>query len=228
MTTPRTNTKHQDIVGFIWSIADKLRGPYRPPQYRRVMLPLIVLRRLNLVLEPTKQKVLESAKKFKATGLEDQAFEKAIAKVALGGHRTQALYNLSEFTFTGLLDDSDDIANNLRNYINGFSPRARDIFEKFNFDQEIEKLEESNCLYLIIKDFCNSDCDLSPARLSNFDMGKVFEELIKKFNEQANEEAGDHFTPREVIRLMVNLVFCDESEVFQAGIYKSIVIARQG
>ncbi|MDJ1177516.1 class I SAM-dependent DNA methyltransferase [Roseofilum sp. BLCC_M91] len=222
LTTPQEKTNHQDIVGFIWSIADKLRGPYRPPQYRRVMLPLIVLRRLDLVLEPTKQKVLESAVKFKAMGLEGEAFEKAIAKVALGGDRTQALYNLSEFTLTGLLEDSDGIANNLRNYINGFSPRARDIFEKFNFDQEIEKLEESNRLYLVIKDFCSSEIDLSPARLSNFDMGKVFEELIKKFNEQANEEAGDHFTPREVIRLMVNLVFCEEADIFEPGIYKRI------
>ena len=129
MTTPRTNTNHQDIVGFIWSIADKLRGPYRPPQYRRVMLPLIVLRRLDLVSEPTKQEVLDEAKSLKEKNMKGLAFEKAIAKVALGGHRTQALYNLSEFTFTGLLDDSDGIANNLRNHINGFSPRAR-IFYK--------------------------------------------------------------------------------------------------
>jgi type I restriction enzyme M protein len=132
------------------------------------------------------------------------------------------LYNLSEFTFGKLLDDSDGIASNLRAYINGFSPRARDIFEKFEFDREIANLDESNRLYMIIKDFCRPDIDLSPARLSNFDMGKVFEELVRKFNEQANEEAGDHFTPREVIRLMVNLVFCDEEDVFKKGIYRTV------
>lgn len=222
MTTPTQNNNHQDLIGFIWGIADKLRGPYRPPQYRRVMLPLIVLRRLDAVLEPTKQAVLEAKIKLEAMELKDVAFEKAIAKVAIGGDRQQPLYNLSEFTFAGLLDDADGIANNLRNYINGFSPRARDIFEKFEFDKEIDKLEESNRLYLIVKDFCSSTLDLSPSKLSNFDMGKVFEELIKKFNEQANEEAGDHFTPREVIQLMVSLCFCGESDVFDAGIYKSI------
>ena len=222
MTTTEQNNKHQDLVGFIWSIADKLRGPYRPPQYRRVMLPLIVLRRLDLVLKPTKDKVLAAKTKYEAMGLKDAALEKAIAKVALGSDRKQPFYNLSGYTFEGLLDDSDGIANNLRNYISEFSGRARDIFEKFEFDKEIDKLEESNRLYLIVKDFCSPDLDLSPARLSNFDMGKVFEELIKKFNEQANEEAGDHFTPREVIELMVNLAFCGESDVFDAGIYKTI------
>jgi type I restriction enzyme M protein len=221
MTTAE-NSNHQELVGFIWSIADKLRGPYRPPQYRKVMLPLIVLRRLDLVLEPTKQAVLDAKVKYAAMGLEKDAFEKAIAKVAIGGDRQQPLYNLSEFTFQKLLDDSEGIASNLRAYINGFSPRARDIFEKFDFDAEIAKLDESNRLYMIIKDFCRADINLSPARLSNFDMGKVFEELVRKFNEQANEEAGDHFTPREVIRLMVNLVFCDEEDVFKKGIYRTV------
>jgi type I restriction enzyme M protein len=216
------NSNHQELVGFIWSIADKLRGPYRPPQYRKVMLPLIVLRRLDSVLELTKQAVLDAKAKYEAMGLEGDAFEKAIAKVAIGGDRQQPLYNLSEFTFQKLLADSEGIASNLRAYINGFSPRARDIFEKFDFDSEIVKLDESNRLYMIIKDFCRPDINLSPARLSNFDMGKVFEELVRRFNEQANEEAGDHFTPREVIRLMVNLVFCDEADVFKKGIYRTV------
>jgi type I restriction enzyme M protein len=220
--TPPENSNHQELVGFIWSVADKLRGPYRPPQYRKVMLPLIVLRRLDSVLEPTKQAVMEAKAKYEKMGLEGDAFEKAIAKVAIGGDRQQSLYNLSEFTFQKLLDDSEGIASNLRAYINGFSPRARDIFEKFEFDNEIAKLDESNRLYLIIKEFCKPDINLSPARLSNFDMGKVFEELVRKFNEQANEEAGDHFTPREVIRLMVNLVFCDEEDVFKKGIYRTV------
>jgi type I restriction enzyme M protein len=222
MLTNTENFNNQELVGFIWSIADKLRGPYRPPQYRRVMLPLIVLRRLDSVLEPTKQAVLESKAKFEAMGLEGDAFEKAIAKVAIGGDRQQPLYNLSEFTFQKLLYDPDGIASNLRAYINGFSPRARDIFEKFDFDSEIQKLDESNRLYLVIKEFCKPDIDLSPTKLSNLQMGYLFEELVRKFNEQANEEAGDHFTPREVIRLMVNLVFCDELDIFKQGIYRTV------
>lgn len=147
-----SSTHHQEIAGFIWNIADKLRGPYRPPQYRRVMLPLIVLKRLDAVLEPTKNAVLEAKEKYTSMGLKDEAFEKAISKVAIGSDRRQSLYNLSEFTFQKLLGDSEGIADNLRAYINGFSPRARDIFEKFEFDNEIQKLDESNRLFLIIRE----------------------------------------------------------------------------
>ncbi|MGL6136229.1 MAG: N-6 DNA methylase, partial [Planktothrix sp.] len=160
--------------------------------------------------------------KYEKMGLTGEAFEKAIAKVALGGERQQFLYNTSEFTFPKLLNDADGIASNLINYINSFSPKARDIFEKFDFESEIQKLDESNRLYLIIQELCKPEVDLSPAKLSNLQMGYLFEELVRKFNEQANEEAGDHFTPREVIRLMVNLVFCDEIDVFKQGIYRSI------
>ncbi|WP_271760384.1 type I restriction-modification system subunit M [Anabaena sp. CS-542/02] len=216
------NYSNQELIGFIWSVADKLRGPYRPPQYRRVMLPLVVLRRLDCVLAPTKTAVLEAKVKYESMGLKGEAFDKAIARVAIGGDRTQPLYNLSEFTFEKLLGDPDGITNNLRAYINGFSSRARDIFDKFDFEAEIQKLDESNRLYLIIKEFCQSNINLSPAKLSNLQMGYLFEELVRKFNEQANEEAGDHFTPREVIRLMVNLVFCDEQEIFKEGIYRTV------
>jgi type I restriction enzyme M protein len=222
MVTNIENSNNQELVGFIWSIADKLRGPYRPPQYRRVMLPLIVLRRLDAVLEPTKKAVLEAKAKYSAMGLEKDAFEKAIAKVAIGGERQQPLYNLSEFTFQKLLEDSEGIADNLRAYINGFSPLARDIFEKFEFDNEIQKLDEANRLFEVMKAIASPEVDLSPAKLSNLRMGYLFEELVRKFNEQANEEAGDHFTPREVIRLMVNLVFCDEQDIFKQGIYRTV------
>ncbi|WP_414581448.1 type I restriction-modification system subunit M N-terminal domain-containing protein [Scytonema sp. PCC 10023] len=135
-------------------------------------------------------------------GLEGDAFEKAIAKVAIGGdaygtlrERQQPLYNLSEFTFQKLLEDSEGIADNLRAYINGFSPLARDIFEKFEFDNEIQKLDEANRLFEVMKAIASPEVDLSPAKLSNLRMGYLFEELVRKFNEQANEEAGDHFTP---------------------------------
>ena len=243
------NSKHQELVGFIWSIADKLRGPYRPPQYRRVMLPLIVLRRLDAVLRPTRGEVLKAKIEYEKMGLKGDAFDRAIAKVAIKKNRQQPLYNLSGFRFYELskekkegratknkkekkeeratrlvyiLSDPEGIAVNLRHYINSFSPLVRDIFEKFEFDKEIEKLDECNRLYEVIKDICKSEVDLSPKKLSNLEMGYLFEELVRKFNEQANEEAGDHFTPREVIKLMVNLVFCDEEDIFKQGIYRSI------
>ncbi|WP_199464342.1 type I restriction-modification system subunit M [Acaryochloris thomasi] len=213
---------HQDLVGFIWNIANKLRGPYRPPQYRKVMLPLVVLRRLDAVLETTKEQVIAEKIHLDAKGFKDVALEKALSKVAVGKERSQPLYNTSQWTFTKLLGDPPGIASNLVAYINGFSPRARDIFEKFEFENEIEKLDENNRLFLIIKEFCSSQIDLSPQALSNLQMGYLFEELVRKFNEQANEEAGDHFTPREVIRLMVNLLFSNEEDVFKQGIYKTI------
>jgi type I restriction enzyme M protein len=213
---------HQNIVGFIWNIANKLRGPYRPPQYRKVMLPLVVLRRLDLVLEPTKDKVLAAKARLEARGLKGAALDKALSRAAVGEDRNQPLYNTSPFTFQKLLGDAPNIAGNLIAYIQGFSPRARDIFEKFDFEAEIARLDEANRLYLILKEFCAADLDLSPARISNLQMGYLFEELVRKFNEQANEEAGDHFTPREVIRLMVNLAFTGEKDVFQPGIYRTI------
>ncbi len=215
------NTQHQNLVGFIWNIANKLRGPYRPPQYRRVMLPLIVLRRFDLVLAETKSAVLDEMKRLEAKGITGPALEKALAKTA-AKDRKQALFNTSGFTFEKLLGDPPNIAGNLIAYIQGFSPRARDIFDKFEFETEIAKLDEANRLYLIIKEFCASDINLSPKAITNLQMGYLFEELVRKFNEQANEEAGDHFTPREVIRLMVELVFTGEDGIFEPGIYRSV------
>ena len=215
------NTPHQNLVGFIWSIANKLRGPYRPPQYRRVMLPLIVLRRFDLVLAENKQKVLAEKKRLEEKGITGPALEKALSRIAATG-RKQELFNTSGFTFDKLLGDAPNIAGNLIAYIQGFSPRARDIFDKFEFEAEIAKLDEANRLFLIIREFCSPDIDLSPKRLSNLQMGYLFEELVRKFNEQANEEAGDHFTPREVIRLMVQLVFTGEEGIYEKGIYRSV------
>lgn len=215
------NTQHQNLVGFIWSVANKLRGPYRPPQYRRVMLPLIVLRRFDLVLAENKQKVLDEKKRLEDKGITGAALEKALSRIA-ANDRKQELFNTSGFTFEKLLGDAPNIAGNLIAYIQGFSPRARDIFEKFEFETEIAKLDEANRLYLIIKEFCSSDINLSPKAISNLQMGYLFEELVRKFNEQANEEAGDHFTPREVIRMMVELVFTGEDGIFEPGIYRSV------
>ncbi|BBB59682.1 hypothetical protein UNDKW_1409 [Undibacterium sp. KW1] len=215
------NTQHQNLVGFIWNIANKLRGPYRPPQYRRVMLPLIVLRRFDLVLAENKQKVLNEKKRLEDKGIKGPALEKALSRIA-ATDRTQELFNTSGFTFEKLLDDAPNIAGNLIAYIQGFSPRARDIFDKFEFETEIAKLDEANRLFLIIREFCSGEVNLSPKVINNLQMGYLFEELVRKFNEQANEEAGDHFTPREVIRLMVQLLFTGEDDIFKPGVYRSV------
>lgn len=221
MHSSATATVHQSLIGFIWNIANKLRGPYRPPQYRRVMLPLVVLRRFDLVLAENKQKVLDEKKRLEAKGITGVALEKALSRIATAG-RKQELFNTSGFTFEKLLDDPPNIASNLIAYIQGFSPRAQDIFDKFEFEAEIAKLDEANRLYLIIQEFCSANINLSPRAVSNLQMGYLFEELVRKFNEQANEEAGDHFTPREVIRLMVELIFTGEEGIFAPGIYRSV------
>ncbi len=191
--------KNQDLADKIWAVANKLRGPYRPPQYRKVMLPLIVLRRLDCVLEPSKAAVLKEFEAIQKKELGEKSVEKALSKVA-GKDRKQPLYNVSPFTFAKLTGDPNGLAKNLTAYIKGFSPNMREIFEKFEFEKEIEKLEDSNRLFEVIREF--SAIDLHPNTITNMDMGYVFEYLIRKFNEQANEEAGDHFTPREVIRLI--------------------------
>jgi len=211
--------ENQDLVSFIWKIANQLRGPYRPPQYRRVMLPMTVLRRMDCVLEPTKDAVLAKYKKLLAQELPDKAIEKILGETAAEG-RKQPLYNTSPFTFKKLLGDPDNIARNLISYIKGFSPTATEIFERFNFEAEIEKLDNANRLFLIIKEF--SDVDLHPDNVSNMEMGLVFEELVRRFNEQANEEAGDHFTPREVIRLMTHIMYTEDEDVYKPGIVRTI------
>jgi len=160
-----TNT-HQELSDKIWAVANKLRGPYRPPQYRRVMLPLIVLRRLDCVLDATKDEVLKQFEALKKKGLSDAAIEKALAKVA-SKDRDQPLYNVSPYNFAKLLADPNGLAKNLTAYIKGFSPKVREIFEKFEFEKEIEKLEEANRLFEVIKEF--STIDLHPNRVSNCD-----------------------------------------------------------
>ena len=211
--------RHKEIAGKIWEIANRLRGPYRPPQYRLVMLPMVVLRRLDCVLEPTKDKVLAEYAKRRAAGTPETAIPRILTKV-VNFNRTQPLYNVSPYTFAKLLGDSENIAPNLVAYINGFSDTARRIFDKFKFGDQIEKLDSSNRLYPIVQ--AMSGIDLHPERVSNIEMGYIFEHLVMRFNEQANEEAGDHFTPREVIRLMTSLVYTGEKDVYNAGVYREI------
>jgi type I restriction enzyme M protein len=205
---PDAFKQHGDVI---WNIANLLRGPYRPPQYRRVMIPLTVLRRLDCVLESTRNDVLALHKKLTADGKNTpDAVEKIInQKFKLNFHNT------SGFTFQSLLGDPDKLAANLGKYIAGFSSRARRIIEKFKFEEEIEKLDEANRLFEVVKEI--AAIDLHPDRIPNITMGYIFEDLVRCFNEQANEEAGDHFTPREVIKLIVNLLFTHDDLVYTKG-----------
>lgn len=210
---------HEELKGTIWDIANRLRGPYRPPQYRLVMLPIVVLRRLDCVLEETKDKVLDEHKKLSAQNMPENAVHRLLGRAA-DPDRNHPLYNTSPFTFERLLGDSENIAPNLVSYINGFSPTARAIFERFKFNDQIEKLDSSNRLFTIVREM--AAVDLHPDRIDNLQMGYLFEHLVMRFNEQANEEAGDHFTPREVIRLMANLVYTGESDVYRPGIFRTV------
>jgi len=203
-----STTSHSALVNFIFEIANKLRGPYRPPQYRKVMLPLTVLRRLDLVLEPTKDAVLKKHDELQARSMPLE-LQHAILLKAAG----QPFYNISKYTFRTLLGDADHLAQNLVTYINGFSPVVREIFQRFKFEAEIATLDDTNRLFLILKDFVSDDINLHPRDLKPYQMGLVFEELIRRFNEAANEEAGDHFTPREVIRLMAALTYAHDEDV---------------
>ena len=211
--------QHRQLTESIWDIANRLRGPYRPPQYRLVMLPIVVLRRFDCVLEPTKNTVLAKHKELLAKGVDEKTAAKLLTKAA-DPDRSQPLYNTSPYTFQKLLGDSENIAPNLVAYINGFSDTARAIFEKFKFSDQIEKLDSSNRLFKIVQEM--ADVDLHPDTVDNLQMGYLFEHLVMKFNEQANEEAGDHFTPREVIKLMANLIYTDEEDVFKPGIFRTI------
>jgi len=187
-----------DKVSFIWSVADLLRGPYKPAQYGRVILPLTVLRRLDCVLEPTKEKVLAKLADLKSGKL-------ANPEPILNRAAKASFHNTSKLDFPKLRGEPDKIAANLTKYIKSFSSQVREIFDRFNFEPEIARLEENNRLFLVVSKF--AEIDLHPDQASNIEMGYIFEELIRRFNEAANETAGDHFTPREVIRLMVNLLF---------------------
>jgi len=201
-------------VSFIWSVADLIRGPYRPNQYKDVMLPMTVLRRLDCVLEPTKDKVLEQQKKL--SGGKVKNVDPILCRVT-----GVPFYNTSRYTSEKLKGDPNNIAANLTNYIKGFSTRAREIIEHFGFEEHIAKLDKADRLYLVVSKFC--DIDLHPHTVSNIEMGYIFEELIRRFNEASNEEAGDHFTPREVIRLMVNLLFMPDGDILTTkGIVKTL------
>ncbi|HUN09094.1 MAG TPA: class I SAM-dependent DNA methyltransferase [Aggregatilineales bacterium] len=205
-------TDHHQLSHFIWQIADLLRGPYRPPQYERVMLPLTVLRRFDCVLEDTKARVLaEHTKRAKNDEKEDKKVKGVALDAVLNRVAGQKFHNHSPLDFEKLRADPQNIAHHLTSYINGFSENVRLIFERFDFGMEIERMNEANILYLVVSKFC--DVDLHPDAIDNIGMGLVFEELIRKFNELANETAGDHFTPREVIQLMIDILFTPDDAI---------------
>ncbi|HSH61881.1 MAG TPA: class I SAM-dependent DNA methyltransferase [Acidimicrobiales bacterium] len=202
-----------DKVSFIWSVADLLRGDYKQSEYGRVILPLVVLRRLDCVLAPTKSDVLSRVARLPA-GLEN--VEPVLKKAA--GHE---FYNVSKFDLPRLLDDPNNVADNLKGYIAGFFPGARDVLHRFGFDVQIDRLVKAGLLYLVVSRFC--DIDLHPDVVSNTEMGYLYEELVRRFSEQSNETAGEHFTPREVIRLMVNLLFVnDEEALARPGVIRTL------
>ncbi|SFZ94433.1 type I restriction enzyme M protein [Flaviramulus basaltis] len=207
-------TNIKESANFIWSIADLLRGDYKQSDYGKVILPLTVLRRLDCVLENTKADVLKKYSQVKTMSI--QNLDPILNKAA--GYN---FHNKSLFDFDKLIADPNNIASNLRNYINGFSEDAREIIEQFEFDNQITKLDDANLLFMILKRF--QETDLHPEKISSMEMGYMFEELIRKFAEISNETAGEHFTPREVIRLMVNLLFINDREILtQKGIVKTI------
>ena len=197
---------HNYFENLIWQIADLLRGPYRPPQYERVMLPMTVLRRFECVLAPSKAAVLAEYARRKGGKVKGEALDQRL-NMAAG----QRFHNRSPMDLQRLKGDPDNIERHLVSYINGFSQNVRDIFEFFEFENEIERMREANILYLVVSKF--SHVDLHPETVPNDQMGLIFENLIRRFNELANETAGDHFTPREVIRLMVSILFIEDDQL---------------
>lgn len=204
---------HQNLSAFIWSVADLLRGDYKQSDYGKVILPFTVLRRLDCVLADTKEAVLAEYEERKSMGFNPEPF-----LLRKSGH---SFYNISPLDMATLMGDQDHIRDNLYSYIQAFSPAVRDIFENFEFHTQIERLHKAGLLYQVTEKFAM--IDLSPKTVDNYHMGLAFEELIRKFAEISNETAGEHFTPREVIRLMVNLIFFEDDEALnRPGVVRTI------
>jgi type I restriction enzyme M protein len=206
-------------AAFIWSVADLLRGDYKQSEYGKVILPLTVLRRLDCVLAPNKAAVLERHAQLQGK-LEN--LNPVLTSVA-----GEQFYNTSKLDLPKLLDDPSNIADNLRAYIAGFSETAREVIDKFDFDVQISRLDGANLLYLVMSKFCERD--LGPENVSNTEMGYLYEELVRKFSELSNETAGEHFTPREVIELMVNLLFIEDDDLLsKPGVVKTMLDPAAG
>ncbi len=196
------STSINEKAALIWAIADKLTGVYKPHEYGEVILPLTVIRRFDCILADTKEAVLEKYDEVKTLPMRDVLLRK------VSGYE---FYNTNKYTFEKLLDDPDNIEENFHDYLNGFSENVRDIIEKFKFDGHIDTMANKGILYIVIKEFTSTRANLHPDIISNLEMGYIFEEIIRRFSESHNEDAGQHYTPREVIRLMVNILFYDDS-----------------
>ena len=194
----------QEKAALIWAIADKLTGVYKPHEYGEAILPLTVLRRFDCTLADTKDKVLAKNEQIGTLPMKDTFLCKESGF---------AFYNTSKYDFGKLLDDPDNIESNFRAYMNSYSANVRDIIEKFDFDKQITRLANHNLLYIVIQEFTAPRADLHPSKISNLEMCYIFEEIIRRFSEAHNEDAGQHYTPREVIELMVNILFNDDSDI---------------
>ena len=208
-------TDFSQTAAYIWSLADLLRGDFKQSQYGRVILPFTILRRLECVLEQNKSAVLEQVEKLKTmTELEEEAREKYLRLAA-----QESFYNTSPMDLSRL--GSTDIKSNLLTYVDSFSQDAREIFEHFKFSEFVDQLEDANLLFKVVQKVAATD--LSPKAISNHDMGLVFEELIRRFAESSNETAGEHFTPRDIVRLTTSLVFMEDDDALtEEGIIRTI------
>ncbi|MGH3951781.1 MAG: type I restriction-modification system subunit M N-terminal domain-containing protein, partial [Pseudonocardiaceae bacterium] len=209
------STTHTRLASFIWSVADLLRGDYKQSEYGKVILPFTVLRRLDCVLAPTKDAVLERKAKLSAQGIQNTD---KMLKMASGVD----FYNTAKLDFAASVRDPDTVANNLRSYVGAFSDNAREIFDAYEFAGQLDRLDGAGMTYQVASKF--AELDLRPDAVSNHDMGYAFEELIRRFSEISNETAGEHFTPREVIRLMVNLLLApDQADLTTPGVVRTVL-----
>ena len=201
-------------ANLIWAIADKLTGVYKPHEYGKVILPLTVIRRFDCILTDTKEAVLKKHNSMPA----DFPMREQFLKKESG----YEFYNTSKYTFETILDDASNIEENFKNYINGFSENVKQIIEKFKFDNEIQTMADKNLLFIVLQEFTTPKADLHPDKISNLEMGYIFEEIIRRFSEAHNEDAGQHYTPREVIELMVNILFTNDNDILTGNVAKTI------
>lgn len=205
----------QPIINFLWTVADDvLVNTYQKGKYKDVILPMVVIRRLDLLLEPTKEQVLKTFNEYKS---KLQNLDSLLTNSKHGSGL--AFYNTSKFTLKKLLDDPKNLRSNFENYLNGFSENVQDIIKQFKFRNEIETLDEADILFSLIEKFCSPKVELHPDKLPPLAMGYVYEDLVRRFNEENNEEAGEHFTPREIIDLMTHLVFLPVKDKIKQGTY---------
>ena len=209
-----------DTAALVWSVADDLVGAYKPHEYGLVILPMTVIKRFHDCLLPTHQAVLDTYKKVEKLAVKDGFLRKA------SGYQ---FYNVSPFTFKTLISDPENIVDNFRTYLNGFSDNVLDILARMDFDSQIKHMSEAGLLYQVISDFCDARGDFSPEKISAVDMGYIFENLVRRFSESYNEEAGAHFTSRDIIYLMCDLLVAgDENAFVEGGISKTVYDMTMG